>query len=104
MLIPDLSSQNAHRFPEVPGEILRNPALERISVQYSRLREDRAASEYAASVASMSGIEGSSTPPPTHDSPRPETSPSRRPKRRATLEVPSPAEAHVHRRIGSQDG
>lgn len=97
--VSDYNDQKAHRFPEVPGEGLRNPALERISQQYSQLRDERAGSTYAASVASASGIESSSAPPPMHDSPRPETSPARKPKRRDTLEVPAPA--HVHRRSES---
>ena len=97
--VSDFKDQKAHQFPEVPGEVLRNPALERISNQYSRLREERAGSTYAASIASTSGIEGSVTPPPTQESPRPEMSPATRPKRSNTLEVPSPA--HVHRRSES---
>lgn len=100
--VSDYKNEKARGFPEVPGEVLRNPALERISTQYSRLREEnsRAGSTYAPSVASTSGIEGSSTPPPPkHDSPRPEASPTRKPKRRDTLEVP--AQVHGHRRSES---
>jgi hypothetical protein len=98
--VSDYNDQQAHRFPEVPGEPLRNPALERISKQYSELREQnsRAESTYAASFVSTSGIEGGSTPPP-QASPRPETSPSRKPRRRDTLEVPTPV--HIHRRADS---
>lgn len=100
--VSDYKNEKARGFPEVPGEVLRNPALERISTQYSRLREEnsRAGSTYAPSIASTSGIEGSSTPPPPlHESPRPETSPARKPKRRDTLEVP--AQVHGHRRSES---
>ncbi|KAH7080023.1 hypothetical protein BKA63DRAFT_233358 [Paraphoma chrysanthemicola] len=99
--VSDYNDQKAHRFPEVPGELLRNPALERISKQYSELREQnsRAESTYAASVISTSGIDGSSTPPPPPTSPRPDTSPSRKPRRRDTLEVPTPV--HIHRRADS---
>ncbi|KAF1851414.1 uncharacterized protein K460DRAFT_271768 [Cucurbitaria berberidis CBS 394.84] len=98
----DLSNdKEIHRFPEVPGEGLRNPEFERISTQYSRLREEnsRVGSSYAASVASTPGIGGSSTPPPPQESPRPETSPARKPARRNTLEVPKPA--HLHRKTES---
>jgi hypothetical protein len=95
-LDPDHNRKNeeTHKFPEVPGEILRNPDLEQISRTYSRLREERASSTYSASIRSAPGIE---SPPPTHDSPRPETSPARQPKRRDTLEVPK----EVHRRSES---
>jgi hypothetical protein len=98
--VSDYKDQQAHTFPEVPGETFRNPALERISMQYSQLREQnsRAESIYAPSVHSTSGPEGGSTPP-LRTSPRPDTSPSRRPRRRDTLEVPTPV--HIHRRTGS---
>ncbi|KAF2033207.1 hypothetical protein EK21DRAFT_98485 [Setomelanomma holmii] len=98
--VSDFNDQRAHRFPEVPGEPLRNPALERISRQYSELREQnsRAESTYAASVVSTSGLEGGSTPPPPASS-RPDTSPARKPRRRDTLEVPIPV--HIHRRADS---
>lgn len=96
----DYSDENAHRFPEVPGESLRNPALAETSRTYSRLREERASSMYTASIASISAIESNSTPPPTHDSPRPDASPTRLPKRRDTLEVPKPV--HSHHRSESQ--
>ncbi|KAI4677635.1 uncharacterized protein J4E84_008953 [Alternaria hordeiaustralica] len=91
------NDEDTHRFPEVPGEILRNPDLERISRTYSKLREERENSVYAASIASTSGIEGSTSPPPIQDSPRPDISPVCRPERRATLEVPKEA----HRRSES---
>ena len=93
----DYNDQQAHRFPEIPGEPLRNPALQRVSRQYSELREQnsRAESTYAPSITSTSGLEGGSTPP-AQTSPRPETSPSRTPRRRDTLEVPTPV--HIHRR------
>jgi len=91
------NDEDTHKFPEVPGEILRNPDLERISRTYSKLREERENSVYAASIASTSGIEGSTSPPPIQDSPRPEISPVRPPARRATLEVPK----EVHRRSES---
>jgi len=94
----DYNDQQAHRFPEIPGETLRNPALEQVSRQYSELREQRSRAEstYAASIISMSGQEDMSSPPPP-TSPRPDTSPSRRPpRRRDTLEVPTPV--HIHRR------
>ena len=85
--------EETQRFPEVPGEILRNPDLERISRTYSQLREERANSVYAASIMSSPALEGSASPaptspPPHQEPPRPETSPSRQPKRRDTLEVP----------------
>ncbi|KAF1936409.1 hypothetical protein EJ02DRAFT_359169 [Clathrospora elynae] len=82
------NDEATHGFPEVPGEVLRNPDLEHISRTFSQLRRDRANSSYSASIISSLGIEGTPSPPPTHDSPRPETSPARKPKRRDTLEVP----------------
>jgi hypothetical protein len=91
------NDEDTHRFPEVPGEILRNPDLERISRTYSKLREERENSVYAASIVSTPGLEGSSSPPAIQDSPRPDISPVRRPERRATLEVPKEA----HRRSES---
>jgi hypothetical protein len=99
--VSDYNDQKAHRFPEVPGEPLRNPGFERVSMQYSQLREQnsRVESTYAASINSVSGLESGSTPPVHYPSPRPETSPSRRPKRRDTLEVPTPV--HIHRRTES---
>jgi hypothetical protein len=90
----DRKDDETNKFPEVPGESLRNPDLEQISRTFSRLREERASSTYSASIISTPGIE---SPPPTHDSPRLETSPVRRPKRRDTLEVPKEA----HRRSES---
>ncbi|RAR12281.1 hypothetical protein DDE83_004169 [Stemphylium lycopersici] len=84
-------------FPEVPGEGLRNPALESTSKTYERMREARASSTYSPSIRSTSDIGGKSSPPPVNESPRPETSPIRPPKRRATLEVPK----EVHRRSES---
>jgi hypothetical protein len=91
----DRKNEETHKFPEVPGEILRNPDLEQISQTYSRLREERASSTHSArSIMSTPAIE---SPPPIHDSLRPETSPARRPKRRDTLEVPK----EVHRRSES---
>jgi hypothetical protein len=99
--VSDYKDQKAHAFPEVPGEPLRNPAFGRVSEQYTVLREERsrAGSNYAPSIASNSGLEGGSTPP-THASPRPDTSPSRKPpKRKNTLEVPTPV--HIHRRAES---
>lgn len=80
------TNEDMHRFPELPGEVLRNPDLDRISRTYSRLREERAGSTYSASI--RSGIEGNASPPPVHDVPRRESSPVQPPKRRATLEVP----------------
>jgi hypothetical protein len=99
--VSDYNDQKAHSFPEIPGEPLRNPGLERVSMQYSQLREQnvRAESTYAASVNSVSGQEDVSTPPASHTSPRLEISPSRKPKRRDTLEVPTPV--HIHRRTES---
>lgn len=93
--VSDFNDPKAHRFPEIPGEILRNPLLEQTSRDYTQRREDRANSTYAASITSTPGLEQVNTPPQTHEIPRPETSPSRKPKRQATLEVPRPA--HVHR-------
>ncbi|KAI8933745.1 hypothetical protein NX059_009459 [Plenodomus lindquistii] len=103
--ISDFKDPKAHRFPEIPGEVLRNPLLEQTSREYTQRREDRAASTYAgsayaASIVSTSGPEQVTTPPPRHESPRPDTSPNRQPKRRDTLEVPTPA--HVHHRNESQ--
>jgi hypothetical protein len=96
--VSDYRDQAAHRYPEVPGEIFRNPNLGRIDIQYSQMREhSRAESNYAISIASTSGLEGSSASP--HPSPRLETSPSPITKRRDTLDVPSPV--HIHRRMGS---
>lgn len=102
----DYNDQRAHKFPEIPGETLRNPELEQISRQYSQLREERSKAEstYAASIASASGQEDGATPPPPLSprmSPRTDTSPSRRPpRRRDTLEVPTPV--HIHRRNESR--
>jgi hypothetical protein len=98
--VSDYKDKRAHDFPEIPGEPLRNAALERVSEQYNTLREQnsRAESTYAASIASTSGLEEGSTPP-QHASPRPDTSPSRKPKRKNTLEVPTPV--HIHRRTPS---
>jgi hypothetical protein len=98
--VSDFSDQKAHGFPEVPGEPLRNPGFERVSMQYNQLREQnsRAESTYAPSITSTSGIEGGFTPS-MRTSPRPDTSPSRKPRRRDTLEVPTPV--HIHRRTGS---
>jgi hypothetical protein len=97
--VSDYKDQKAHRYPEVPGEIFRNADLERIEKQYTELREknSRAESNYAISINSTSGLEGSSVSP--HASPHLESSPSRMPKRRDTLEVPTPV--HIHRRAGS---
>jgi len=80
------NNEDMHRFPELPGEVFRNPDLDRISRTYSKLREERAVSTYSVSI--RSGIEGSTSPPPVHDLSRQETSPVQPPKRRATLEVP----------------
>lgn len=99
--VSDYNDAKAHRFPEVPGEGLRNPYLERTSEQYRQLREERASSTYAASIVSTPGLDNVTTPPPAIlESPRLETSPTQKPKRRDTLEVPSPA--HTHRRNESQ--
>lgn len=99
--VSDYRDQKAHAFPEIPGEPLRNAAIGRISEQYTVLRAERSRAEstYAPSIASNSGLEGGSTPP-TQASPRPDTSPSRRPKRKNTLEVPTPV--HIHRRTESR--
>ncbi|OAL54171.1 hypothetical protein IQ07DRAFT_533057, partial [Pyrenochaeta sp. DS3sAY3a] len=100
--VSEYNDEKSNKFPEIPGEGLRNPALERISTQYSQLRKEnsRAASTYSPSIASNYGNEGSATsPPPRQESPRPEISPSRRPARRDTLEVPTPA--HIRRRSES---
>lgn len=93
----DYNDQQAHQFPEIPGEPLRNPALQRVSRQYSELREQnsRAESTYAPSIVATPELEDGSIPPAL-TSPRPDTSPSRRPRRRDTLEVPTPI--HIHRR------
>jgi hypothetical protein len=97
--VSDYKDREAHRFPEVPGEKLRNRDFERIDKQYSQMREtSRAESAYAASIASASGLEGGSNSP--HPSPRPEHSPSSAPQRRDTLEVPTPV--HTHHRNGSR--
>ncbi|KAH3977655.1 hypothetical protein HBH70_106560 [Parastagonospora nodorum] len=98
--VSDYKDQKAHAFPEIPGEPLRNAAIGRISEQYTVLRAERSRAEstYAPSIASNSGLEGGSTPP-THASPRPDISPSRKPKRKNTLEVPTPV--HIHRRTES---
>jgi hypothetical protein len=98
--VSDYKDKRAHNFPEIPGEPLRNAALERVSEQYNTLREQnsRAESTYAQSIASTPGLEEVSAPPP-HASPRPDTSPSRKPKRKNTLEVPTPV--HIHRRTPS---
>lgn len=96
----DYTDQRAHNFPEVPGEGLRNQRLSKTRERYSELREQnsRAESTYAPSVVSTNGPEGGSTPP-AQPSPRLSVSPSRRPKRRDTLEVPAPT--HMHRRSES---
>ncbi|KAL5113736.1 hypothetical protein ACEQ8H_008378 [Pleosporales sp. CAS-2024a] len=90
--VSDYKDQKAHTFPEIPGEPLRNAALNRISIQYDELRKERlrAQSTYAASIVSTSGLEGVSTSP-NYASPRPEQSPVHRPKRSNTLDVPPPA-------------
>jgi hypothetical protein len=100
--VSDYNDEKAHRFPEVPGEPLRNPGFQRVSMQYSQLREQNSRTEsmYAASVTSVSGLEDGSTPPVQYASPCPDTSPSQRPKRRDTLEVPTPV--HIHRRTESR--
>lgn len=96
----DYRDQRAHNFPEVPGEGLRNQRLSETRERYSELREQnsRAESTYAPSINSTYVPEGGSTPP-AQPSPRLSVSPSRRPRRRDTLEVPTPA--HVHHRSGS---
>lgn len=89
--VSDFRDEKAHGFPEIPGEGFRNPALERISTQYSLMREEssRAGSTYAPSVISNSGFDDrDSLPPAAPDSPRPDGSPPRKPKRQDTLEVP----------------
>jgi hypothetical protein len=97
--VSDYKDHEAHRFPEVPGEKLRNRDFERIDKQYSQMREiSRAESAYAASIASATGLEGGSNSP--HPSPHPEHSPSRAPPRRDTLEVPTPT--HKSHRNGSR--
>jgi hypothetical protein len=90
----DRKDNETNKFPEVPGEMFRNPDLEQISRTFSRLREERASSTYSASIMSTPGIE---SPPATHDSPRPDTSLALLPKRRATLKVPK----EVHRKSES---
>jgi hypothetical protein len=79
----DFKDKRAHSFPEIPGEPLRNEALERASEQYNALRVEtsRAESTYV------------------HASPRTGKSPSRTPRRKDTLEVPTPV--HIHRRRSS---
>jgi hypothetical protein len=95
--VSDYNDKKAHTFPEIPGEPWRNPVFEQTRIQYDQLREQnvRAESTYAASINSVSGQEGGSTPPESHASPRLET----RPKRRDTLDVPTPI--HKHHRTGS---
>ncbi|KAF1914295.1 hypothetical protein BDU57DRAFT_557965 [Ampelomyces quisqualis] len=99
--VSDYKDQKAHGFPEVPGELFRNPDLEITRTQYEQLREQnsRAQSSYAPSTHSTPGHEGGSTSP-LQSSPRLDTSPSRIPKRRDTLEVP--AQVHSHRRAESR--
>jgi hypothetical protein len=98
--VSDYNDQKAHRFPAVPGEDLRNPALERVSMQYTELRRQnsKAGSNYTPSIVSTFGIEATS-PPLSHGSPLLETSPALRPARRDTLEVPT--QVHLHRRSDS---
>lgn len=81
------TNEATRSFPEVPGEGLRNPDLASTSRNFDRIREARASSTYAASIRSTSDV-GASSPPPLQETPRMETSPARKPKRRDTLEVP----------------
>lgn len=91
----DYKDQKAHKYPEVPAEDFRNPALERVSTQYTELREQnsRADSNYTPSIVSTSGIEATS-PPLAHGSPPLESSPALPPARQDTLKVPT--QAHLH--------
>ncbi|KAL6711094.1 hypothetical protein ACN47E_006969 [Coniothyrium glycines] len=95
----DFHDTKARQFPAIPGEERRNPDFDRVHLQYDQLRQEnsRAASEYAASVTSISGMEGSSTPP-AHNSPQPEDCHTPHTKRRDTLEVPASAYVHQNRR------
>ncbi|KAF1831297.1 hypothetical protein BDW02DRAFT_582165 [Decorospora gaudefroyi] len=95
----DRSGGAMRGFPEIPGENLRNPNLEQVSRTYSQRREERASSTCSASIMSTSGIEGNSPRPSSHESPRLDTSPTGRPNRRDTLEVPK--EVHARRRSES---
>jgi WD40 repeat protein len=54
--VSDYKDHEAYRFPKVPGEKLRNSALERIDIKYGQLREQRSRAEstYAPSVYSSS--------------------------------------------------
>jgi hypothetical protein len=56
--ISDDEDQEARRYPEVPGEMLRMADLERIDIQYTQLREQnsRAESTYATSITSASSL------------------------------------------------
>lgn len=97
----DFHDKEANRWPEIPGEDLRNAGLPQTHRQYSQLRErtSSAASHYEPSNASVSNVE-IDVSLPLVESPQPEISPTRRPVRKNTLEVP--AQAHVHRRNESQ--
>ncbi|EMD86970.1 hypothetical protein COCC4DRAFT_141046 [Bipolaris maydis ATCC 48331] len=91
------TNEATRSFPEVPGEVWRNPNLESTSRNFDLIREARASSTYAASIRSTSDI-GPSSPPPIPETPRLDSSPARAPKRRDTLEVPK----ETHRRSESQ--
>jgi hypothetical protein len=99
--VSNFHDKEASRFPEIPGEDLRNAGLSQIHRQYSQLRErtSSAASYHEHSNASVSNMENGFSLPFV-ESPQPEISPTRKPVRKNTLEVPVPA--HIHRRNESQ--
>jgi hypothetical protein len=128
--ISDYKDTNAHDFPEIPGEPLRNPGLggiNYISEQYNLLREvlskDRAEAEsnYAGGVQNQTLKNTLEAPTPTpvqihmrrssydgynstlngFESPGPDIGPSRRSERRDMLEIPSAI--YMHRRSSIQD-
>ncbi|OAL51615.1 hypothetical protein IQ07DRAFT_678787 [Pyrenochaeta sp. DS3sAY3a] len=58
--VSEYNDMESYRFPVITEEGLRNPALERISTQYSQLRKlnSQTASTYSPSIASNYGNEG----------------------------------------------
>jgi hypothetical protein len=105
--VSDYQDQEAPRFPEVPGEMLRNPAFERIEEQYSQMREiSRAESAYVPTIASASRLGAGSNLPYLSLHPesiglepsiRSQPGPPSLPSRRDNLEIKSPIHHHQRR-------
>jgi hypothetical protein len=99
--VSNFHNKEASKFPEIPGEDLRNAGLPQTHRQYSQLRErtSSAASYHEHSNASVSNMENGFSPSFV-ESPQPEISTLRKPVRKNTLEVP--VQAHTHHRNESQ--